>query len=587
MTRFSLIKENTMKNLLLLLASVLFFTSTIYAQIAFPQDTIARNDRFNNRMFAAYNSEGLIRLTYTSGLGTVSANNEIHYVEEDAMGNFSTVNLTNNAVDDNYATLSIDQNDNVHISYEARDPSIFQIRYMHNVSGSFSAPIEITQGGLNKATPFGKIGADSVMHFVYFTYTEGADNIYYRNYDLRTSTLGPEVLLSNGEAGGDFEATLDIDSDGFIHIAGRSGTTLFSGPLKYFNNTSGSFQEVPTGVAASVNYPRIRVDSDDNVHIVYRTNSRLNYINNVSGSFSSPVQISPLNQLPAGIQSMEIDNQDRLYITYQSSQSASGRGFYLLYSENGVFSDTIKIADITSEYVTRNSSQVITNGQEIAMFYAPGGVRNSVVICDIFMKRGDLFQIIPVELASFTASVNGNDVLLNWSTASEINNSGFEVERQVFSTQSSVNNSEYEVVGILEGNGTTTEVNHYSFTDKGLTPGSYQYRIKQIDFDGSYKYYNLTETIEIGLPTEFVLEQNYPNPFNPTTTISWQSPISGWQTVRVYDILGNVISTLVDEYKTAERYEVIFDASNLPSGTYFYRLQAGETTETKKLILIK
>src|SRR5690606_14980464 len=162
--------------------------------------------------------------------------------------------------------------------------------------------IEITQGGLNKATPYGKIGPDSVMHFVYFTYTENADNIYYRNYDLKTSSLGPEVLLSNGEAGGDFEATLDIDSEGFIHIAGRSGTTLFSGPLKYFNNTSGSFQEIPTGVAASINYPRIRVDSDDNVHIVYRTSSRLNYINNVGGTFSTPVQISPLNQLPAGIQ---------------------------------------------------------------------------------------------------------------------------------------------------------------------------------------------------------------------------------------------------------------------------------------------
>jgi hypothetical protein len=158
-----------MKNMLLLITVSFLLTPSLIAQIPFPQDTIARNDRFNNRMFAAYNSEGLIRLTYTSGLGTVSANNEIYYVEEDAMGNFSTVNLTNNAVDDNYATLSIDQNDNVHISYEARDPSIFQIRYMHNLSGSFSAPIEITQGGLNKATPYGKIGPDSVMHFVYYT----------------------------------------------------------------------------------------------------------------------------------------------------------------------------------------------------------------------------------------------------------------------------------------------------------------------------------------------------------------------------------------------------------------------------------
>jgi len=583
-----------MKNMLLLLATTLFFTSTIFAQIPFPQDTIARNDRFNNRMFAAYNSEGLLRLTYTSGLGTVSSNNEIYYVEEDAMGNFSTVNLTSNAVDDNYATLSIDQNDKVHISYEARDPSIFQIRYMHNVFGSFSAPIEITQGGLNKATPFGKIGPDSVIHFVYYTYTEGSDNYYYRNYDLRTSTLGPEVFLSNGEAGGDFEATLDIDSNGKVHIAGRSGTTLFSGPLKYFNNTSGSFQEVPTGVAASVSYPRIRVDSNNNVHIVYRTSSRLNYINNVGGTFSTPVEISPLNQLPAGIQSMEIDDQNRLYITYQSSQSASGRGFYLLYSDNEVFSDTIKIADITSEYVTRNSSQVITNGEDIAIFYAPGGVRNSVVICDIFMKRGDLFQIVPVELASFIASVNGNDVSLNWMTASEINNRGFEVERQDLSTLSSVSNSKYEVIGFIEGQGTTTEVNRYSFTDKGLTPGTYQYRIKQIDFDGTFKFYNLAETIEIGVPDRFVLEQNYPNPFNPSTKIRYHIPsvisTEGKNLnvqLKVYDVLGNEVTTLVNEYHKVGSYEVIFDASNLPSGTYFYRLQAGETTDTKKLILIK
>lgn len=578
-----------MKNMLLLFIASFLLTSSMIAQIPFQQDTIVRNDRFNNRMFAAYNSAGLIRLTFTSGLGTVSANNEIYYVEEDAFGNFSTVNLTNNTVDDNYATLSIDQNDNVHISYEARDPSIFQIRYMHNLSGSFSAPIEITQGGLNKATPYGKIGPDSVMHFVYYTFADGADNYFYKNYDLRTGTLGPEILLSNGEAGGDFEATLDIDSNGKVHIAGRSGTSLGSGPLKYFNNISGSFQEVPTGVAANINFPRIRVDSNDKVHIVYRTSSRLNYINNVGGSFSTPVQISPLNQLPAGIQSMEIDNQDRLYITYQSSQAASGRGFYLLYSENGVFSDTIKIADITSEYVTRNSSQVITNGQDIAMFYAPGGVRNSVVICDIFMKRGDLFQIIPVELASFTASANGNNVSLNWSTASELNNRGFEIER---SQKSEVKSQKWERIGFIEGKGTTTGKNNYTFFDKGLSPGTYQYRIKQIDFDGTFEYYNLAETIEIGIPTEFVLEQNYPNPFNPATTIKYNIPNVGTGLalsvqLKIYDVLGKEIATLFNEEKQPGIYEISFDASHLSSGVYYYQIQSGEFISTKKMILLK
>ena len=245
--------------------------SSSFAQIPVPQDTIAYNNRFNNREFADYNSQGLIRLSYTSGLGTVSSYNEIFYVEEDIGGNFSTINLTNNSVDDNYSTLSIDQNDKVHISYESRDPSIFQVMYLNNVSGSFSTPIAITQGGLNKGTPYGKIGPDSVMHFVYYTYTNGSDNCYYRNYDLRTSTLGPEVFLSNGEAAGDFQATLDIDSNGKVHIAATTGTTLTSGPLKYFNNVSGSFQEIPTSVSVSVSYPRIRVDVNGKVHITYQS----------------------------------------------------------------------------------------------------------------------------------------------------------------------------------------------------------------------------------------------------------------------------------------------------------------------------
>lgn len=582
-----------MKNILLLITAAFLLTSSMIAQIPFPQDTIARNDRFNNRMFAAYDSQGKIHLSYTGQLGTDGSTREIYYVKEENDGSFTTSNITNNFVDDNYSTLSIDANDKIHIGFTGRDgANLFQIKYTNNVSGTFSAPIFITTGGLNKATPYSKIGPDSVMHFVYYTFVDGVDNYYYKSYDLKTGTLGPEILLSNGEAGGDFEASLDVDSNGKVHIVGRSGTGLSSGPLKYFNNVTGTFQEIPTGVADNVNFPRVRIDSNDKVHIVYRANSRLNYIQNTSGSFSAPVQISPLNQLPSGIQSLEIDNQNRLYITYQSSQAASGRGFYLLYSDNGVFSDTLKIYDITAEYVTRNSSQVITNGQDIAMFYAPGGVRNTVVICDIFMKRGDLFQIIPVELASFTSSVNGNSVNLNWITASEVNNSGFEIERlqdhKIERLKDPPAGQEgWITIGFVEGKGTTTEINHYSFFDKGLSPGSYHYRIKQIDFDGTFNYFNLTETIEIGIPEKFLLEQNYPNPFNPRTKISWQSPVDNWQTLKVYDILGNEIATLVNEFRPAGGYEVEFNASALTSGVYFYQLQVGKFVQTKKMILLR
>lgn len=199
---------------------------------------------------------------------------------------------------------------------------------------------------------------------------------------------------------------------------------------------------------------------------------------------------------------------------------------------------------------------------------------------------------LPVELASFTASVSGNNVSLNWITASEINNRGFEVERQAGSLpdgkagrQSAV--GKWERIGFVEGNGTTTEINHYTFVDNSLSPGSYQYRIKQIDYEGGFEYFNLAETVEIGLPIEFVLEQNYPNPFNPSTVISYQLPVNGFVILKVFDVLGNKVATLVDEYKPAGLYEIEFDASSLASGIYYYQLNTNKFIQTKKMVLLR
>jgi hypothetical protein len=192
---------------------------------------------------------------------------------------------------------------------------------------------------------------------------------------------------------------------------------------------------------------------------------------------------------------------------------------------------------------------------------------------------------LPVELTSFTASVTDNNVSLSWMTASEINNRGFEVERQVGSRQSALSN--WERIGYVEGKGTTTEIIYYSFVDKGLIPGSYQYRIKQIDYNGTFEYYNLAESIEIGLPTEFVLEQNYPNPFNPSTIISYRLPVTGFVSLKIFDVLGKEVATLADEYKPAGLYEVEFDASHLPSGVYLYRLQFDDRYSAQKMTLIK
>jgi hypothetical protein len=192
---------------------------------------------------------------------------------------------------------------------------------------------------------------------------------------------------------------------------------------------------------------------------------------------------------------------------------------------------------------------------------------------------------IPVELTSFTATANNNEVTLDWTTATETNNSGFEIERQVCRGQSAVGN--WNSIGFVPGFGTTTEPKSYSFIDESVTSGTYKYRLKQIDFDGSFTYSNEAEVSVDFTPKEFVLYQNYPNPFNPNTVISYQLPVSGNVTLKLYDVLGNEITTLVNEEKQAGVYEVEFDGSSLASGMYLYKLQVGTFVQTKKMILLK
>jgi hypothetical protein len=191
---------------------------------------------------------------------------------------------------------------------------------------------------------------------------------------------------------------------------------------------------------------------------------------------------------------------------------------------------------------------------------------------------------IPVELVSFTASVHTNSITLNWITATELNNRGFSIERK------GKLGDYWQTLGFVEGKGTTTEISHYSFIDEEVSPGKYFYRLKQIDFDGSFEYSNEIE-VEVGIPELFYLHQNYPNPFNPTTKISWQSPVGSHQTIKVFDVLGREVATLVDEFRDAGIYEVDFsskiDGKELTSGIYFYRLTIDSYTDTKKMILLR
>ncbi|MFZ1517221.1 MAG: T9SS type A sorting domain-containing protein [Ignavibacteriaceae bacterium] len=195
-----------------------------------------------------------------------------------------------------------------------------------------------------------------------------------------------------------------------------------------------------------------------------------------------------------------------------------------------------------------------------------------------------------VELTSFSATTIGKDVKLSWNTATEINNYGFEVERNTPLNPLSRGEAEgwgvWEKIGFVNGNGNSNSPKNYSFVDDKVNAGKYSYRLKQIDNDGQFEY---SKTIEVDVNgvKKYELTQNYPNPFNPTTSIQYAISSKQFVTLKVYNLLGREVATLVNENKEAGSYEINFNASKLPSGVYLYKLQAGEFIQTKKMTLVK
>jgi len=227
-------------------------------------------------------------------------------------------------------------------------------------------------------------------------------------------------------------------------------------------------------------------------------------------------------------------------------------------------------------------------------------------------------NVLPVELTSFSASVSNGNVLLSWQTATEVNNYGFEIERSIAQISNLFNN--WEKIGFVQGHGNSNSPKDYSFVDANPPSGKLQYRLKQIDTDGSFEYSQVVE-VENELPKQFSLEQNYPNPFNPTTTIKYSIPMSSFDyaqddkssvmvsssnhdnadvipnlsrdevhiTLKIYDILGREVATLVDEYQKPGTYNYQFSIGSyeLSSGIYFYQLQVGDFIQTKKMLIMK
>ncbi|GAB1349496.1 hypothetical protein MASR1M107_17100 [Ignavibacteriales bacterium] len=187
-------------------------------------------------------------------------------------------------------------------------------------------------------------------------------------------------------------------------------------------------------------------------------------------------------------------------------------------------------------------------------------------------------QVVPVELTSFSASRRINGVELSWTTATELNNRGFEIEKNTFGS--------WQTIGMVKGNGTTTNINKYTFTDNSVEFGKILYRLKQIDYSGQFEYSNVVE-VEVESINGYALEQNYPNPFNPSTVINFSLPSAGNVVLVVYNSVGEKVATLVNGALSAGSHSVRFKGDNLPSGLYFYKLQADGISFTRKMVLSK
>lgn len=207
----------------------------------------------------------------------------------------------------------------------------------------------------------------------------------------------------------------------------------------------------------------------------------------------------------------------------------------------------------------------------------------------------DSVSVLPVELISFTARPASDGVTLRWSTASEMDNYGFEIQRTAVSDQGSANNGRgltagrdgWSAIGFVPGNGSSYDAHAYQYQDRVNTAGTYAYRLRQIDRNGAFRYSTEITVNAASAPTAFGLEQNHPNPFNPVTVISYQLSAAGMTTLTVHDMLGREVSTLVNEVQPAGAYNVPFNAAQLSSGVYLYTLRSGPSIQTRRMLLLK
>jgi len=374
------------------------------------------------------------------------------------------------------------------------------------------------------------VGTDMSNYGIVFYFYSETDEVYYANYYSQLSGTVSSTNSNNGK--------------GFFIVK-----TFYSDRLE-------TFSPIPSGISVQTFEDAEMFNDKAGIALVEASNGNVlhSVVYELQTAERGPETIQTEKYISNSITGWEISeislvdkDVDAVHLPLNDSEtSAPGGSFSMIGSGySGIWT--------------------ITNG-DAPNFSTPGNLNYNQ-------------SALPVELSSFTANVINNGVKLNWRTETEVNNYGFDIERKSETTN-------WIKVNFVNGFGNSNSPKDYSYTDNSVKSGKYVYRLKQIDNDGQYNYSNAIE-VTINKIADYSLTQNYPNPFNPSTKISFTLPQSGYVKLTIYNLLGQVITTLVNEYKESGDYSYTFDAKNLNSGVYVYKLEANKFTQTRKMTLVK
>lgn len=444
------------------------------------------------------------------------------------------------------------------------------------------------------------------------------------NITLSLSSDHPDIIINNGSISiGDIQARTSVNNNQKLTFTiGQSmpadiivkmmvtvstnGTPMYVDTLSFitgipaivFADTTNVISTLWTVTATPANSPKWEETnlSFYSPPVSYTDSKNGNYINNatVTMTLTNPIDLSQYNNpvLVFWTRFDIEDNWDYGQVSVSTNNGATWTALPGLYTEPGTGSfqpNGEPVYDgVQSSWVREEINLAGYNSSNVKFRFqlrTDGAVtRDGWYVDDIAVIA---YVPIPVELTFFAAAAINGKVHLEWSTASELNNHGFEIQR-ASNPVDQFGKKNWYTIGFVEGAGTTTESKNYSFIDKNPLDGVSYYRLKQIDLDGSFRYYDEV-LIEDAMPVEYELSQNYPNPFNPGTVINYSLAKPGNVEIKVFDILGAEVATLVSEYKEAGKHKVELNADDLKlgSGVYLYSIKSGSFSQTRKMVVLK